>query len=223
MKTFRIDQPNTSVLVVYSGVVTDADLLFGLDEYGRLGPEYSFLIDFREASEFDVSTMALRELASHWMRRASDGAASSLPLTWGTVSVEWFSSIPITREPAYSEPSRKHARGWRVLRRWPRGRPKSLQSSRVTPLQGKASEGTHSADRALSLLVVSGDDKNFDVGTGLCYSLGEFNPGHSGHHNVGQQQIERDTPVWSKYSSGPAVVSKQATKAVSTADLSDET
>lgn len=66
MKTFHIDEASKFVLVVYSGVVTDSDLRFGLDDYGRLGPEYAFLVDFRGAIDFELSTRALRGLSEHW-------------------------------------------------------------------------------------------------------------------------------------------------------------
>jgi hypothetical protein len=63
MKTFRIDDTARVVFIQYSGGVTDSDLLIGLKEYGAVGPQYSFLVDFSNVAEFTITSEGIRRLA----------------------------------------------------------------------------------------------------------------------------------------------------------------
>jgi hypothetical protein len=71
MKKYRIETNARMVFIEYSGVVVHTDLLVGVEEYGRLGPTYSILIDLTGVTNFKIDSDHLRRVA-----RLTSGAAA---------------------------------------------------------------------------------------------------------------------------------------------------
>jgi hypothetical protein len=86
LKQYDIDHDAHVVTVVYSGVVTDSDLRTGINEYGRLGSNYTVLVDLTTVERIDASAEALRELArvaSGRRARKRCAVIAPTPVTFG--------------------------------------------------------------------------------------------------------------------------------------------
>lgn len=70
MKSISVDRNARLVFITYSDTVTDRDLMFGVDEYANLGPEYRVLVDLTAVARFNTTTEGLRRVA-----RATSGTA----------------------------------------------------------------------------------------------------------------------------------------------------